>query len=942
MGGATQYVIDIQGYFTSGSGSSYVPVSPCRVVDTRKGGGALVNGAQRAFQVTGSGSGFVGQGASAAGCGVPVGAVAVEASITAVSPAVSGYARAWPNGGSVPTATFLNFSAGQSITNTGTVSLAVSGSQQLRVLNVGGATQYVIDIQGYFTVPGDPPGAPTAVTAVARDGGAVVSWTPPEDTGTHPISGYVVTPFVGGVAQAATSFSSTATSQLVAGLTNGTGYTFTVAATSLPGTGEASTPSAVVTPVAPGASVSAGAEFSCARTGGTVSCWGYGAKGQLGNGTKPDSPTTTPVPVTGITTAKAVSAGSWHACALLANGTIKCWGTNASGELGNGTKIDSATPVTVSGITTATSVSAGAFATCARLADRTVRCWGANHEGELGTGIPKGGTATSPTAVPGVSTAIDVSLGTDHACALLSGGAVRCWGTNLDLQLGNGSRTDSAVPVAVSGITTATAISAGSRHTCARLIGGGVRCWGYNLEGQLGDGTTSETLVPVAVQGVSSATSVGVGGIQACASLVDGTSRCWGSSLHGNLGTGSLDQTSPLGSVPVVTLTNAISIDSGGWHSCAVRVDNSIKCWGENSAGQSGYPVAGWALRPVTPTDITTATAIATGKTHTCAVLVGGTVKCWGLNSSGEIGDGQEIPAILPSVPPTTVVGITDAVDVGAGDSSTCALLASGTVKCWGGNALGQLGNGTTVPSTTPVTVTGISTATAISVGAEHACAIISGGTVKCWGRSFGATPQANSSTPVTITGISTAVELSSGFGSPCAVLADGSITCWSSAAVAPASVAGITSAVGVTSGEGYVCAVLANGTVRCRGNNITGQLGDGTTTDRSSPVEVVGISTATAVSGARNHVCARLADATLRCWGNDVLGRLGDGRNDPTPVAAPVTVLDISTASAVSSAQGFSCALLADGEIRCWGANEYGAYGGPDYTAVPVSPPGL
>jgi len=176
-------------------------------------------------------------------------------------------------------------------------------------------------------------------------------------------------------------------------------------------------------------------------------------------------------------TATAIAAGGSHACALLTGGSVRCWGSNFSGQLGNGTTTNDPipTPVVVSGITTATAISAGNGNTCALLTGGSVRCWGDNYYGQLGNGTTT--NSSTPVAVSGITTATAISAGGYHTCALLTDGSVRCWGYNNYGQLGNGTTTDSSTPVAVGGITTAIAISAGGYHTCALLTGGSVRCW---------------------------------------------------------------------------------------------------------------------------------------------------------------------------------------------------------------------------------------------------------------------------------------------------------------------------------------------------------------------------------------------------------------------------------------------------------------------------------
>ena len=208
--------------------------------------------------------------------------------------------------------------------------------------------------------------------------------------------------------------------------------------------------------------------------GGQVDCWGSNSLGQLGNGTAtgPDncangfvngSCSTTPVAVSGITNAVAIAAGFSDTCALLAGGHVDCWGDNQSGELGNAATggpdcggFCSATPVAVSGITNAVAIAAGYGHTCALLAGGHVDCWGDNRLGELGdsttTGVDCGGScSTAPVAVSGITSAVAITTGASHSCALLSTGSVTCWGSNHYGQLGNDTQTDSDVPVPVNG-----------------------------------------------------------------------------------------------------------------------------------------------------------------------------------------------------------------------------------------------------------------------------------------------------------------------------------------------------------------------------------------------------------------------------------------------------------------------------------------------------------
>ena len=365
---------------------------------------------------------------------------------------------------------------------------------------------------------------------------------------------------------------------------------------------------------------------------------------------------------------------------------------------------DTFAPAATLTITTAgaTAIAAGTDHSCALLLGGTVQCWGLNQYGQLGNGRTSG-TSSRRVKVTGITTATAIEAGFDHSCALLSGGTVECWGFNANGRLGNGTYTNSSTPVPVTGITTAIAITAGYGHSCALLSGGTVTCWGRNGYGELGNGTLTDSSVPVAVTGITGATAITAGQVHSCALLSGGSVTCWGWNGAGQLGNGTYTDSSP--PVPVTGITTATAITAGDQHSCAVLSGGSVKCWGANGYGELGNGALTWSSTPVTVTGIITATAITAGWAHSCALLSGGTVECWGRGDYGNLGNGTT--TTISSIP-VTVTGITNAIAVTAGSSHSCAVLSGGSVRCWGLNDHGQLGNGALTSSSTPVAVIGL------------------------------------------------------------------------------------------------------------------------------------------------------------------------------------------------------------------------------------------
>lgn len=346
---------------------------------------------------------------------------------------------------------------------------------------------------------------------------------------------------------------------------------------------------------------------TCARRlDGTVLCWGENGAGQLGDGVPFDGgrpPALVPQRVVDVRDAIEVAAGISHTCALRRSGEVACWGINFFGQLGDGTKNRTSRPVAVQGLDDAIGIAAGTSFVCAVRRDETAVCWGANYSGQLGDGTKVDRGAPAPVAQ--LSQVLSIAAAEHHACALSRGGTVRCWGRNDDGQLGIGSTTESLTPRAVGALNDVTAIAAASRFSCALRASGLVYCWGANDRGQLGTGTASPAPnpSPVLVTGITDATAIWAGYDHACAVHATGKVSCWGNAGAGQLGTGSVPEDASLPRpVEVVGMRDAVTVVTGGDHSCATTPAGAVFCWGNNTLGElgNGTKARAYSATPVT------------------------------------------------------------------------------------------------------------------------------------------------------------------------------------------------------------------------------------------------------------------------------------------------------------------------------------------------------
>jgi len=393
-------------------------------------------------------------------------------------------------------------------------------------------------------------------------------------------------------------------------------------------------------------------------------------------------------------------------------------------------------------------IAAGQKHSCVILADGSVKCWGANNLGQLGQdNIINVGTAASP--MSGLSaiylgtgrTATQIALGLSHTCAILDDGNVKCWGDNVNGKLGQGNTTPvgcgpgcitmaNLAPINLGINVTATQIAAGASHTCAILNDGSVKCWGFNNNGQLGQSNTTTVgdspgspvggLPSIDLGLNATALQIADGGSHTCALLKNLTVRCWGWNSSGQLGQDNLTNVGYSAATSVASLTpinlgtnlSPVRIAVGAEHSCAIFNNGAVKCWGDNGYGQlgqnsttkvgcgntNGCPNSAASISSIDLGTRLTATQIGSRDNHTCALLNDGSMKCWGQNDRGQLG--QDSTTLAGDSPSTSVAALSPvflginktATQIAVGSHHTCAVLNDGTIKCWGDNGYGQLG----------------------------------------------------------------------------------------------------------------------------------------------------------------------------------------------------------------------------------------------------------
>ncbi len=763
-------------------------------------------------------------------------------------------------------------------------------------------------------------------------------------------------------------------------------------------------------------SLSLGTNHTCAVLGdGGLWCWGEGSEGRLGNGDTSEQ--VYPVSVkkeddNDLKNVTEVSAGDSHTCAALGNGEARCWGDGAQGLLGDGNiGFDKSHPVAVKSVDGSgylkdvVSISAGRYHTCVILGDGEARCWGNGSDGRLGNG---GSLLQSrPVRVeesPGVplKNVVSISAGGKHTCAILLGGEAMCWGDGFYDQLGDGGNSDQTLPVRVEEspgvpLENVVFISSGENHTCAILVGGEAMCWGLGSSGQLGNESFNNEKHPVAVRSeygpgnLKNVTSISAGYEHTCAVLRNGQARCWGKGHKGQLGNNTYgDELRPepvKNKLGTDNLQNVISIVAGEYHTCAILVSGQAVCWGEGDKGRLGNGDTSPKNLPVVVREKGGAEPglnltenvrdISIGDFHTCAVLVNGQVRCWGQGANGQLGNGST--SIINSLP----VAVRDEMGRGnlknvlkifSGHYHTCAILVNRKAMCWGLGTNGQLGNADNSDQTYPVFVRSesgpgkLNNVISISASRSYTCAVLGNGEARCWGNgSNGRLGRGTSSKnrPVAVKAesgsgnLQNVASIFAGHHHTCAVLVNGEARCWGlgrnsqlgngakpNIQIRPVIVKKnasdhLKNVASISAGQNNTCAILRNGEAMCWGLGGWGQLGNGDTLEQEYPVSVKSLDGSdnlkNIVSLAQGwfHTCAVLVNGEARCWGRRNQGQLGDGIISNESSLLPVVVKKdgnpLQNVVSLFAGHYHTCAVVRDADAYCWGNGTRGQLGNGD-----------
>ncbi len=675
--------------------------------------------------------------------------------------------------------------------------------------------------------------------------------------------------------------------------------------------------------------VSAGGNHNCAikNNDGSLWCWGQNNQGQLGDVTKSNSST---FRQTSSDDWVQVTAGDQHTCGITNDGTLYCWGNNASGEIGNGDEnnLSQNIPVNISTDSVWSSIATGAGHSCAiNQGDFSLWCWGNNDNSQQG--YPSTDNTRDKTKASEVEVTTDwlkIATSDTHTCAIKTDGTLWCWGDNSQSQLGDGGTAEGTTPKQIASSQLWLSISLGNNYSCGIKDDSTLWCWGSSSSplGQTSLGHTTPSQVDTAEDWLAHQTkdTLATSDTHACAIKTDDTLWCWGDNSFGQLGNG----TTIASIVPIkVGEDTWDTISVANEYSCGFKKNDNLTlwCWGNNANFMLGHDSSDNTQPSAVDVNFGWQ-AISTGNTHACAIRSSDeTLWCWGSNSDGQIGHDPTI-VTEPSTVPRQVEAGTKWVNVSVSGNHTCATKkeldvnnnVTPTLWCWGKNDSGQLGIGSLTSGFEPTKILYASWET-ISAGTNHSCAVKDDGTLWCWGNNDksqlgdGGTTEGNITKQI------------------------GTETSWTS----------------ISLGNQFSCGIRAisdsDQQLYCWGQNNLGQLGLGTNTPKEAlQTEVASATPWKAISAGDSHACAIKQDQSLWCWGNASQGQLAISpiTIDADPlnqfVSTPTQVEPVSKWLSVSAGNGHTCSIKVEPDpedpdgieeihtLWCWGKNTVGQLG--------------
>lgn len=536
---------------------------------------------------------------------------------------------------------------------------------------------------------------------------------------------------------------------------------------------------------------------------------------------------------------------------------------------------------------------------CGVRADKSVWCWGSSTRGQVGNNsAEESDFEPTPVSLTGGGTWKMVATSISHSsygnsCGIKTDDTIWCWGEGGYGQNGNGAANFvDGTPVALSGGQTWKTVSLGTRYGCAIRSDDTLWCWGNNTTGQIGNGGTGQQNTPVQVSGGGTWKAVSTGEGTACGIKSDDTAWCWGRRDYGAIGDGgatSGNQTTPA-AVSGGFTWKSVSVGLGT--ACAIRSNDTAYCWGYGGEGQRGD--GSYTNSRTTPAIVTggfTWKSVDVGLYTTCGVRTTGAGYCWGDNAFGTHGNGTTTGTNAPAA----VSGGFSWQYIKPGRDSTCGLKTDGAVMCWGNNLAGVLGSSKSDVQFAPIEpVTGGPIWTSITTASGLGCAIRSDQTAWCWGWNSGGQNGIGSNVvvPTQIINGGTWLKLN----------------------------AGIT--------YDHTCGIKTDGTAWCWGNEDNGELGNGASGGGATPSAVSGGFTWKEINVGNNHSCAIRSDDTAYCWGEDTSGRLGNGGGGNTTTPGLVTTTGVLTWSSLTTGLEHSCGIKTDGTAWCWGEGGSGRLG--------------